>query len=413
MLSYVGWITGVTAMVVVIFGCIFGLFLISKSKKSKTKLLFYAGLMIMFGGLCYLGSSYDFLIILLSDSNMDNTYGLLGILGGMWIIPGLLIAIYIGVELLIPDKKWYIIPIYIILGIVYELFIFLDPLGSHTFIPPTISGEDLIEDIFTIGAPAGILCVIFLLSMLIFNGFGFLLRSFKSKGVVRKKYLLLSIGFFLHLTFGMLDAYAIPDIALIFVRLGVLIAFLFMYSGLKPHKPAKPKKKKIPTKREIELASYMLGKPISTEIVGENIPISKEIEHEILVFVSYATKDVSLFKIHEIVKMLTNFQEIKDVLYWEADMDDNIFEFMDDNLNKCDIIVLFCSKNALNSVPVKKEWTAAEAIGKPIIPVFFDIDHIPTLLKSRLGVEYDFYDFQKNIQSLHDLILKKYLGSIE
>lgn len=413
MLSYVGWITGVTAMVVVIFGCTFGLFLISKSKKSKAKLLFYVGLMMIFGGLCYLGSFYDFLTILLSDSNMDNTYGLLGILGGMWIIPGLLIAIYIGVELLTPDKKWYIIPIYLILGIVYELFTFLDPLGSHTFIPPTKSGEDLIEDIFKIGAPAGILCVIFLLSMLFFNGFGFLLRSFKSKGVVRKKYLLLSIGFFLYLTFGMLDGYAIPGIALIFVRLGYLIAFLFMYSGLKPHKPAKPKKKKIPTKREIELASYMLGKPIPTEIVGKNIPISKEIEHEILVFVSYATKDVSLFKIHEIVKMLTNFQEIKDVLYWEADMDDNIFEFMDDNLNKCDIIVLFCSKNALNSVPVKKEWTAAEAIGKPIIPVFFDIDHIPTLLKSRLGVEYDFYDFQKNIQSLHDLILKKYLGSIE
>ena len=413
MLSYVGWITGVTAMVIVILSCIFGLFIISKSKKSKAKLLFYVGLMIIFGGLCYLGASYDFLTILLSDSNMDNTYGLLGILGGMWIIPSLLIAIYIGVELLTPDKKWYIISIYLILGIVYELFIFLDPIGSHTFIPPTKSGEDLIEDIFKIGAPAGILCVIFLLSMLIFNGFGFLLRSFKSKGVVRKKYFLLSIAFFLYLTVGILDAYAIPGIALIFVRLGYLIAFLFMYSGLKPHKPVKPKKKKIPTKREIELASYMLGKPISTEIVGKKIPISKEIEHEILVFVSYATKDVDLFKIHEIVKMLTNFQEIKDVLYWEEDMDDNIFEYMNDNLNKCDIMVLFCSKNALNSVPVKKEWTAAEAIGKPIIPVFFDIDHIPTLLKSRLGIEYDFYDIQKNIQGLHDLILKKYLGSIE
>ena len=170
MLSYVGWITGITAMVVVIFGCIFGLFLFSKSKKSKAKLLFYAGLMIIFAGLCYLGSFYDFLMILLSDSNMDNTYGLLGILGGMWIIPGQLIAIYIGVELLIPNKKWYIISIYLILGIVYELFTFLDPLGSHTFIPPPKSGEDLIEDIFKIEAPAGILCVIFMLSVLIFNG---------------------------------------------------------------------------------------------------------------------------------------------------------------------------------------------------------------------------------------------------
>ena len=105
MLSYPGWITGLTAMGIIVFSCSSGLYFIYNSKKSKAKLLSYAGLMVIFGGLSYLGASFDFLTILLSGSNIDNSYGLLGILGGMWIIPSLLTAIYFGVELLIPEKK--------------------------------------------------------------------------------------------------------------------------------------------------------------------------------------------------------------------------------------------------------------------------------------------------------------------
>ena len=88
-------------------------------------------------------------------------------------------------------------------------------------------------------------------------------------------------------------------------------------------------------------------------------------------------------------------------------MDDNIFEYMDENIGKCDAMVLFCSKNALESVPVKKEWTAADMMGKQIIPVFVNKDYIPPLLSSRLGVQYDPIDFEKVIVQLHNLILKK------
>lgn len=126
-----------------------------------------------------------------------------------------------------------------------------------------------------------------------------------------------------------------------------------------------------------------------------------------LVFVSYATKDAHSFKINEVAEILTSFPEIKNVLYWQEDMQDNIFKFMNDNLGKCDIMLLFCSENALNSTPVEKEWTAAEANGIPIIPIFFNIDHIPPLLKSRLGMEYDFNNMDKNIQELRSLIFKK------
>ena len=46
-------------------------------------------------------------------------------------------------------------------------------------------------------------------------------------------------------------------------------------------------------------------------------------------------------------------------------------------------------------------------MGKTIIPVFINPDHIPPLLKSRLGIEFDERNLKRNAEKLHDLILKK------
>ena len=128
---------------------------------------------------------------------------------------------------------------------------------------------------------------------------------------------------------------------------------------------------------------------------------------EFLVFVSFATKDAEIFKIRELSKILSNRDKISDVLYWQEDMKDNIIKYMNDNLEKCDIVLLFCSPNALASEPVEKEWTAADIMGKPIIPIFTDPAHIPALLKTRLGIKFDPFNFQKNINETYNLILKK------
>ena len=130
-------------------------------------------------------------------------------------------------------------------------------------------------------------------------------------------------------------------------------------------------------------------------------------DNGILVFLSYATKDTPLYRIKDIAEELTKFPEIFDVLYWQEDMQDNIIEYMNDNLGRCHVVLLFCSPNALDSEPVKKEWTAADAMGKPILPIFLKADHIPPLLRSRLGVEFDQFDFKKNITTLYELIIKK------
>ena len=81
---------------------------------------------------------------------------------------------------------------------------------------------------------------------------------------------------------------------------------------------------------------------------------------------------------------------------------------MSDNIDKMDIMILICTENSKKSKPVKKEWTAADADGKIIIPVFTNAKIIPALLKSRLGIEFDLMDMEKNIAQLHSLILKNY-----
>ncbi len=130
---------------------------------------------------------------------------------------------------------------------------------------------------------------------------------------------------------------------------------------------------------------------------------------DILVFISYATKDAGTFEIPTIAEKLTQYPEIKDVLYWQEDLADDIWTYMDQNVGKCDVFVFFCSPNATLSKPCQKEWHAADALSKPIIPVFTSLQHIPTLLRPRLGLQIDVFNVEENVKKLHELILKKYI----
>ena len=134
MLTLVGWISGLSATGVVIFSVIMGLFVIYKSRKINANLLFCMGLVFIFAGLCWSAGFIDIVTILLTGNNMDNSYGLFGIWAYMWIPPMFITALYISAEIMIPEKKWYIVPIYVVLGVIFEIFLFMDPFGSCTFV---------------------------------------------------------------------------------------------------------------------------------------------------------------------------------------------------------------------------------------------------------------------------------------
>lgn len=228
-----GWIDGITASGVVIFGIIFGLFFIYRGKKTNAKLLIYLGLANMLAGLMFLGVFIDFLSVLIIQQNMPNN-GIVAILSYIWFAPVIITAMYIGVELLTPNIKRYIIILILIISIFFEIVIFIDPLNSFNFIPepfivPSINLIDYNVNLITL---AGMLMGGMLLTVLIFLGFGFLYKGFQSSGVIRRNFLLLSAGSLCFCVFGLLEGLSIPGPLVILVRIGYLSSFWFMYFGL-------------------------------------------------------------------------------------------------------------------------------------------------------------------------------------
>ncbi|MHA1336455.1 MAG: hypothetical protein ACTSPW_12015 [Promethearchaeota archaeon] len=88
---------------------LFGLFSIIQGFKKGADLLKIAGFMIVFIGLLWLGPSTDFITIIITGRNLNNTYGLYGILSYMWVAPAVILAIAIGAELLVKERKQIII----------------------------------------------------------------------------------------------------------------------------------------------------------------------------------------------------------------------------------------------------------------------------------------------------------------
>ena len=134
--------------------------------------------------------------------------------------------------------------------------------------------------------------------------------------------------------------------------------------------------------------------------------ITFPIERE-LIFISYATADSEYFQIPRMTQILTSYPEIDEILYWESDMHDDIYRYMDINLKRCKIVLLFCSKNSLYSEAVIMEWSSALKLNKKIIPVFIEPDDIPTLLTTKLGVQFNKSDPYYTIEEIYKMILKK------
>lgn len=129
------------------------------------------------------------------------------------------------------------------------------------------------------------------------------------------------------------------------------------------------------------------------------------------VFLSYSTLDSDRFQIKNISKILNTYSEIKEALFWETNSGSNIVEYMEKTLKKCNVFVLFCSKNSLNSKAVNDEWQASFQLRKngslKIIPVYEDESYIPALLTPLLNIRYLKGDFGEFIFGLRKEILRE------
>lgn len=123
-------------------------------------------------------------------------------------------------------------------------------------------------------------------------------------------------------------------------------------------------------------------------------------------FISYATPDAQYYEIPKLANHLQNLTEVDDVKYWEEHALENIQNYMKEYIHSCDILLLFCSKNALASKPVQKEWKNAYENKKRIIPVFFDEDHVPLPLRDIRGCKFIPLEPDQNLKNLCDLVKK-------
>lgn len=273
MLSFDGWVNGISAIIILFSGTLFGTFLIYKAIKIKARLLGILGIALFFLGLVYLGLTSEFMMVLLTGFNLDNSNGIIGTLGYMWVGIAAIPATYIGAELIIPKIKWYLIGILSVVTILYEMVLFIDPLNSFNFIYPTNPGDDLIDDPLVIGSPFYLFFFGYLSVAIIFDGIVCLIKGLKSEGIVRKKLFFLSLGFLLFLSIGTFDQFHLPGIILLFVRLPLIISFWLWYIGLREVQ-VEPKEK---PKKEIKVEEglfRLIQRP--DNITEEEISISKE-----------------------------------------------------------------------------------------------------------------------------------------
>ncbi|MFX1325485.1 MAG: hypothetical protein ACFE8N_11040 [Promethearchaeota archaeon] len=249
LLSVDGWVNGLTAGFSFLLGTILGLTVIYQARKVKARLLLLMGINIFLTGFFWLANFIDLITVLITNNNIPNPNGWFGIFYLMWSPLVFLFSLYIGAEILTPKKKKFFILIFLVLGIIYELYIFINPMDSFTFIYP-LPGEGLIDTEFTPFRLPFILNYFFLLSALIFCGFGYLIKAVRSEGIIRKKFLQLSLGYILFIGFPFF-VFFVEGIYTYFIRLGMVSGFFFFYFGLKEAPIDKQKKKSI--KKELKV----------------------------------------------------------------------------------------------------------------------------------------------------------------
>ena len=248
MLSIEGWINGLSATIGIIVSSIFGLGIIYQARKLKVKLLFYMGVAIFFLGFFWIVECVDFISIVTTDTNAitSNNWLVIGIFSWIWSPIVLLISIYVFSTLVLPNQKKYIMTVFVVLGIFYEVSIILFPSFNLVFMGPEVTGSNLADVSTEEPSLASVLLYLFMISGIILCGFGYLYKGIQSKGVIQKKFYLLSIGYFIFSTFPLIFNLLFTDVyaTFIVIRAGMIGSFIFFYYGLREESEEQFKPKK-------------------------------------------------------------------------------------------------------------------------------------------------------------------------
>ncbi|MFX0140090.1 MAG: hypothetical protein ACFFDN_40990 [Candidatus Hodarchaeota archaeon] len=264
------WLMALSTIAILVFGYIVGVFFFYKSRKAKIRLLTFYSLFTIFAISSWLPVVIDFFAVSIAETSIDKKF----YATMMWIsasISGFLLY-YIAAELLTPKKKWFVIcpafgwQTFLLIGVI------IAPLGDYVFIEPPSTGF-IHKAGLNPNSLASFLSLINLIILIIFVGFGYLIKGFKSKGILRKKYFYLSTAAILIVGFGMLDSFVVGT-ALILSRIGATSNNIFAYLGLR-EEPEKIKVK--PTEKEITIQDSLFRiRKRPDQITEEEVTYYKE-----------------------------------------------------------------------------------------------------------------------------------------
>ena len=232
-LSLLGFLDGITATGIILSAVIFGFLSFYHARKLEARLLSVAGLTMIFVGCLWLGPAVDFFSVLITGNNLSPEY-LYGWLSYMWIAPATIAGFYLGGELMVPKKKFLLVGIYTVIGIIFEILLFTMPIGPTGAFQFNEHGEgDLIDAGFNRINPTFWIILFLQMSVIVFLVFGFAIKAKQATGELRKKFSFLSLGFLIFILCGIFDSLIMPGVYLVIWR-GLMMTYaIWMYLGLK------------------------------------------------------------------------------------------------------------------------------------------------------------------------------------
>lgn len=240
-LSAIGFLNGLTQSGLLILGCILGVFFIIKSKKTQAKLLLFLGLGTLGIGLWQLAGFIDFIHILATEINLpiysDKNIPLSSV---FWyftttfeLIFGIAFIFYSALKLVIPSKRYYFFTLYLILGVSISIIYIWFFSSDVDLVPINSPGDDIINTSIKTTSLIFPLIIGAVLLYFIFNVLGLFLKSFKSRGIVKKKEIQLSIANLLFLIFFVAYVMAGTSVYKLIMRIGEIGSIIVMYYALR------------------------------------------------------------------------------------------------------------------------------------------------------------------------------------
>lgn len=231
-LNLVGWIDGLSAGAIIVSAVIFGIICIVKGMKNNAKLLTYAGLTSFCIGSFWLGPFTDFLMVFLFDNSHISPDLLYGLLSYTLVGPGVVIAAILGGALIAPNYKKLLVIIMVISGGLFEFLLYGFTVQTFEPFATPIYGE-LLDASFNQQFFSFFFIAFFLVYMLIFMATGFVIKAKQSSGELRRKFIYLSIAFYIFVITGLIDALFVPTIWVGFFRIAMTTFAIWLYLGLK------------------------------------------------------------------------------------------------------------------------------------------------------------------------------------